>query len=71
MSGDPKPPSASGPTRMVQCPRCRGPSVYGSSNRFRPFCSERCKAIDFGAWSSENYALHEQPTDPDPTNWDN
>jgi endogenous inhibitor of DNA gyrase (YacG/DUF329 family) len=24
-------------------------------NRWRPFCSERCKMIDLGAWASEEY----------------
>jgi endogenous inhibitor of DNA gyrase (YacG/DUF329 family) len=26
-------------------------------NEFRPFCSERCKLLDFGAWADEEYAL--------------
>jgi endogenous inhibitor of DNA gyrase (YacG/DUF329 family) len=26
-------------------------------NEFRPFCSERCKLIDFGAWADEEFAL--------------
>jgi endogenous inhibitor of DNA gyrase (YacG/DUF329 family) len=24
---------------------------------FRPFCSERCKKIDLGAWASEQFAV--------------
>jgi hypothetical protein len=24
-------------------------------SRFRPFCSERCRLIDVGAWATESY----------------
>lgn len=41
---------------MVKCPRC-GKEVEYEGNEFRPFCSERCKLIDFGAWADEEYAL--------------
>ncbi|GIU82081.1 MAG: hypothetical protein KatS3mg006_1145 [Pyrinomonadaceae bacterium] len=26
-------------------------------NEFRPFCSERCKLIDLGAWADEQYRI--------------
>ena len=45
------------PARVVRCPGCGGPSVYASTNEFRPFCSARCKNHDFGAWASERYAV--------------
>ena len=41
---------------LVKCPRC-GKQVEYEDNEFRPFCSERCKLIDFGAWADEEYAL--------------
>ena len=41
---------------LVKCPRC-GKQVEYEGNEFRPFCSERCKMIDFGAWVDEEYAL--------------
>jgi endogenous inhibitor of DNA gyrase (YacG/DUF329 family) len=41
--------------------------VYAPSNAFRPFCSERCKNMDFGAWASEGFKLPAQETDSDPT----
>ena len=41
---------------LVECPRC-GKEVEYEGNEFRPFCSERCKLIDFGAWADEKYAL--------------
>jgi uncharacterized protein len=43
--------------RTVTCPTCGGNSVYAPSNPFRPFCSERCKNIDIGAWASENFRM--------------
>ncbi|HPH13349.1 MAG TPA: DNA gyrase inhibitor YacG [Burkholderiaceae bacterium] len=50
-------------TRMVICPTCAGDSVYNSSNPFRPFCSERCKNLDLGAWASESFRV---PTEAPP-----
>jgi len=56
--------------RLVICPQCKGAAVYAPSNPFRPFCSERCKNIDFGAWANEDFrmpdkgALEDQLTDP-------
>ena len=41
---------------LVKCPHC-GKEVEFSGNEFRPFCSERCKLLDFGAWADEEYAL--------------
>jgi endogenous inhibitor of DNA gyrase (YacG/DUF329 family) len=43
--------------RIVRCPSCEGDSVYAPSNPYRPFCSERCRSIDLGAWASEAYAI--------------
>ncbi len=49
--------------KIVVCPQCGGDSVYGPGNPYRPFCSERCKNIDFGAWASEGFRL---PTEAPP-----
>lgn len=43
--------------KVVRCPQCGGDSVWSSANPFRPFCSERCKLIDLGAWASEAYRV--------------
>ena len=40
--------------RTVRCPACGGPSRYAPDNTYRPFCSERCKMVDLGAWASES-----------------
>lgn len=49
------------PEKWVTCPHCGGPSLYAASNAFRPFCSERCKQMDLGAWASEQFAVPAQP----------
>lgn len=41
---------------LVKCPTCGRETEY-SGNEYRPFCSERCQLIDFGAWADEEYAL--------------
>lgn len=46
----------------VRCPTCGGPSVFTPANAFRPFCSERCKTLDLGAWASERYRVESQDT---------
>jgi len=51
--------------RIVTCPTCGGESVYAPENPFRPFCSERCKNVDFGAWASESYRVESKPTTED------
>jgi endogenous inhibitor of DNA gyrase (YacG/DUF329 family) len=30
---------------------------WDPQNRYRPFCSERCKMIDLGAWANESYRV--------------
>jgi endogenous inhibitor of DNA gyrase (YacG/DUF329 family) len=47
--------------RTVTCPTCGGPSLFAPENKWRPFCSERCKNVDFGAWASESYRVPEKP----------
>jgi endogenous inhibitor of DNA gyrase (YacG/DUF329 family) len=41
--------------RSVPCPQCAKAVEWTAGNRYRPFCSERCKLIDLGAWASEAY----------------
>jgi endogenous inhibitor of DNA gyrase (YacG/DUF329 family) len=43
--------------KLVTCPTCGGDSVYAPSNPFRPFCCERCKNIDLGAWANEDFRM--------------
>lgn len=41
---------------VIKCPNCGKETEY-KGNEFRPFCSERCKMLDFGAWADEEYTL--------------
>lgn len=48
----------------MKCPTCGHPAEW-KDNLFRPFCSERCKLIDLGAWVNEEYTVPgEQTTVP-------
>lgn len=50
-------------TRMKRvCPTCRRP-VDSETDRDFPFCSERCRLIDLGNWSSEKYKISEPVID--------
>jgi endogenous inhibitor of DNA gyrase (YacG/DUF329 family) len=40
----------------VKCPTCRR-EIDWSDSPFRPFCSERCRLIDLGAWLTEQRAI--------------
>jgi endogenous inhibitor of DNA gyrase (YacG/DUF329 family) len=39
--------------RHVNCPRCGAQVQWIPENRYRPFCSGRCKLIDLGDWAIE------------------
>lgn len=52
-------------SRTVSCPRCAKPVPWGPESPFRPFCSERCKMIDLGAWASEEYRVVVKGKDED------
>ncbi len=52
------------PAREVSCPSCGEPALFDPSNPWRPFCSERCRSVDLGAWASERFRVPaEAPTD--------
>ena len=40
------------------CPGCRCPTSR-DSNPFHPFCSERCRVVDLGAWLNADYRIPE------------
>lgn len=42
---------------LVTCPQCGTKHHWNTQNRFRPFCSERCKLIDLGKWANEEYRV--------------
>ena len=52
-------------TSNVACPTCSAPVEWSPATPTRPFCSERCKLIDLGAWASESYRVPvQETTDP-------
>ena len=57
---------ATTPRRItVNCPTCQGPALFAPENRWRPFCSERCRMIDLGAWANDEYVVPGQPVEAD------
>jgi len=42
---------------VVSCPTCGAPVEFTPASRWRPFCSQRCRMIDLGAWASESYRI--------------
>ncbi|MGE8319893.1 MAG: DNA gyrase inhibitor YacG [Comamonas sp.] len=53
---NPDQPSSADEIRIT-CPQCGGPSSFVKANAWRPFCSERCKLIDLGAWGNEDFRI--------------
>ncbi|MGR8979970.1 MAG: DNA gyrase inhibitor YacG [Gammaproteobacteria bacterium] len=45
----------------VKCPACRRSVPWTAENRFKPFCSERCKLIDLGEWAMEQKRIPGEP----------
>ena len=42
---------------QVACPRCSATVEWNAQSVYRPFCSERCKHHDLGAWAAEKYVI--------------
>ncbi len=49
----------------VNCPTCNEIVPWTESSTYRPFCSERCRLIDFGEWASERHAIPGEPVNPE------
>jgi endogenous inhibitor of DNA gyrase (YacG/DUF329 family) len=62
VSTSPSAPSKSVSTK-VPCPHCGALAPFSPENKWRPFCSERCKMIDLGAWANESYRIPVQEND--------
>jgi endogenous inhibitor of DNA gyrase (YacG/DUF329 family) len=43
--------------RIIDCPSCGTKVAWVQESTFRPFCSERCKLIDFGDWAAEKNTI--------------
>jgi endogenous inhibitor of DNA gyrase (YacG/DUF329 family) len=46
--------------QRVKCPTCQR-EIDWSQSPFRPFCSERCRLIDLGAWLTEKHSIPGEP----------
>jgi len=44
--------------KLFKCPTCSAPTQY-ETEKFPhfPFCCERCKMIDLGAWAKEEHKI--------------
>ncbi|MGE5647219.1 MAG: DNA gyrase inhibitor YacG [Acidobacteriota bacterium] len=51
----------------MKCPICKKDVKPGSA--YAPFCSDRCRLIDLGNWSSEKYRIS-SPVEPEPEEHD-
>ncbi len=52
--------------KHVPCPRCGAPAAFGPQNKWRPFCSERCKTIDLGDWAAERFRVASEEREKNP-----
>lgn len=50
--------------KTVKCPTCEKPVKWKPESHWRPFCSERCRLIDLGAWADEGHRIPDT-TPPD------
>lgn len=50
-------------TTVVKCPTCKRPVDWTPGSPYRPFCSDRCRLVDLGAWLTEQHKIpDENPT---------
>ncbi|HWX31793.1 MAG TPA: DNA gyrase inhibitor YacG [Steroidobacteraceae bacterium] len=45
---------------IVKCPTCRRPVEWSAASTYRPFCSERCRLVDLGAWFNEQHKIPDE-----------
>jgi endogenous inhibitor of DNA gyrase (YacG/DUF329 family) len=43
--------------KTVKCPTCNADVSWQEDQKWKPFCSERCKLIDLGEWASEGHSI--------------
>ena len=56
------------PRRQLTCPNCKRPLRTSKGRaallpKFFPFCCERCKLVDLGAWLDAEYRIPARPDD--------
>ncbi len=45
----------------VKCPTCKKTVPWVKEEKFRPFCSHRCRLIDLGDWATEAHKIPGEP----------
>jgi len=53
---------------LVSCPTCGKEVPWDARNKYRPFCSERCKLMDLGQWATESYRVAGEPLNEEAEN---
>ncbi|MFO8156448.1 MAG: DNA gyrase inhibitor YacG [Pseudomonadota bacterium] len=48
-------------TPVVACPTCGKETIFAPDNPDRPFCSERCRLLDLGAWADGRHHIPGEP----------
>ncbi len=43
--------------KIVKCPNCGKKVAWIETEKFKPFCCERCKLIDLGEWAAEEKVI--------------
>jgi len=46
---------------IVPCPTCGKEIIWSNDEKWRPFCSERCRLIDLGEWLEEEKRIPGKP----------
>ncbi len=49
--------------KELRCPICKKPVALDAPDV--PFCSDRCRVLDLGAWASGDYKISSPVLDPD------
>jgi len=49
------------PVKTVKCPNCGKNVPWKETEKFKPFCCERCKLIDLGEWAAEEKVIPGKP----------
>jgi endogenous inhibitor of DNA gyrase (YacG/DUF329 family) len=45
---------------IVKCPTCRRDVEWSPTSQYRPFCSDRCRLVDMGAWLTEQRRIPDE-----------
>jgi uncharacterized protein len=49
---------------LIKCPTCKTETAW-EGNPDRPFCSERCRLVDLGAWIDGEYRVPAEESSPE------